>query len=914
MKRIFLCFILLTFTITVNAQVSANVTVNLDRAPAFTLIDQIEKSTGYQFYYEKSWLDSAKVTVHADNRPVEEVVAAAFKGTAIQFFVDGKRIILTDNVPILTGLDPTFFKMDKEAAADANYTFKREYVPEHVEAKQVNKVIEIGIKQSVTSGNVSLVGYVKEKKTGEGITGALVYVDKGNKGTITNAAGFYSLFLPAGQYSMTVQYTGMNVEKRTVILHSDGKLDILMEEDVISLKEVVIESEKDANVSNIQMGKSSIDMRSIKNVPKILGENDLLRVALTLPGVKSVGEGSSGLNVRGGNADQNLMQLNEATIYNTSHFLGFFSVFNADVIKASELYKSGIPAQYGGRLSSIFDVQMKDGNQNKFSGTGGIGPVTARLTLEVPIQSEKTSLIIGGRSTYSDWLLKQIPESSLKNSSASFYDLVARITHKINDNNSIAATYYYSKDQFKLGSDSVFSYSNMLASLQWRHSFNSNFHSNLNLTHSEYKYNIDYRTIRQNAFDLGFGIKESNFKWDLTYYKGVHKIDFGVQSKLYDLDPGFINPAFSDSFVRSDQVQKERGLENAIYVADNIDLTPKLSVYLGLRYSMFMALGPRTVYNYTPGVPKESTSVTDSLTYGSGKVIKQFGGPEYRISLRYSLPGQASLKASYNRTRQYIHMLSNTVSVSPTTTWKLSDPNVAPQLADQISIGYYKDMLGGLLEFSAETYYKWMNNVVDYKIGSELILNKHIERDILQGEGKAYGIELLLRKKKGKLNGWVSYTFSRTFLKMMSPNLTERVNNGAYYPANYDKPHDVSIVANYKFTRRYSLSANFVYNTGRPITYPIGQYDFGGGYKINYSDRNQFRIPDYIRLDLGINIEGNHKVKNFTHSFWSFSIYNILGRRNPYSIYFKSENGVVNGYKLSIFGAPIPTITYNFRF
>ncbi len=892
------------------------ISVKLENASVVELFSKIEQSTSYRFFYVRSWIDTIRINVQGENLPVSTVLKAAFQNTSIQFFVDGNRIIVTDNVPILTGIDPTFFQRSNDnSTSDANYTFKREYVPAaQVETKVENKVIEIGIKQSVTRGNATLVGYIKEKKSGEAITGALVYIEKINKGTTSNAAGFYSLSIPPGQYTINIQYTGMNQEKRNVILYSDGKLDVAMEEDVISLKEVVIESERDANIASLQMGKSSIDMKSIKNVPKILGENDLLRVALTLPGVKSVGEGAAGLNVRGGNADQNLMLLNEATIYNTSHFLGFFSVFNADALKASELYKSGIPAQYGGRLSSIFDVQMKDGNQNKFSGQGGIGPVTARLTLEVPLQKEKTSLIIGGRSTYSDWLLKQIPESSLKNSSASFYDVVARLTHKFNENNSLAASYYYSKDQFKLGNDSIFSYSNSLASLQWRHSFNSNLHSTLSLTHSEYQYNIDYTKIAQNAFDLGFGIKESNVKWDMNYYKGAHKFDFGLQSKLYDLTPGFIDPSSPQSLVKSDHVEKERGLENAIYVADNIELTPKLSVYLGLRYSMFAALGPRTIYHYDPNSPKDNASVIDSTYYGNNAVIKTFQGPEYRLSARYSLPGQASLKASYNRTRQYIHMLSNTVSVSPTTTWKLSDPNVAPQMADQISVGYYKDILGSSIETSVEVYYKWMHNVVDYKIGSELILNKHIERDILQGQGKAYGVEFLVRKTKGKLNGWMSYTYSRTFLQMMSQYAAERINNGEYYPANYDKPHDVSIVANYKFTRRYSLSANFAYSTGRPITYPVGQYEFGGGYKINYSDRNEFRIPDYIRLDLGVNIEGNHKIKNFTHSFWSFSIYNVLGRKNPYSIYFKSENGVINGYKLSIFGAPIPTITYNFRF
>jgi CarboxypepD_reg-like domain/TonB-dependent Receptor Plug Domain len=892
------------------------ISVNLEKVPMAQFIKDIERKTSYKFYYLNSWIDSLIVNVNTENKSIREIITIALNGTKLQSYIDDNRIILTDNTPILVGIDPTFFSTSPtDSSSEANYSFRREYVPTvRTEAKVENKIIEIGLKQSTTKGSPTLVGYIKEKKTNEAISGAQIYIDKTTRGTTSNPAGFYSLSLPQGKYSLIVQYTGMNQEKREIILYSDGKLDISMEEDVISLKEVLVESERDANIANNQMGKSTIDMKSIKNVPKVLGENDILRVALTLPGVKSVGEGASGLNVRGGNADQNLMQLNEAPIYNSSHFLGFFSVFNADVIKTSELYKSGIPAQYGGRLSSIFDIQMKDGNQNKFSGTGGIGPVTARLTLEVPLKNEKTSIIFGGRSTYSDWILKQIPSSTLKNSSASFYDLVGRLTHKFNENNSIAISYYYSKDNFKLGNDSLFSYSNSLASLQWRSSFNRNLHSLLSVTHSEYAYNIDYEKVPQNAFNLGFGIKESNVKWDFNLYRGSHKIDFGLQSKLYDLNPGFINANGGGSLVKSDQVQLERGLESALYVGDNIEITPKLSVYLGLRFSSFTALGARNIYSYEAGRPKDNSTITDSTAYGNNQSVMTYQGPEYRFSARYSLPSQSSIKISYNRTRQYIHMLSNTVSVSPTTTWKLSDPNLLPQLGDQISLGYYKDFSNSSIEASAEVYYKWLDNVVDYKIGSELILNKHIEQDVLQGKGKAYGIEFLVRKKRGKLNGWLSYSYSRTFLQMDGQFDTEKINNGNYYPASYDKPHDVSIVMNYKFTRRYSFSSNFAYNTGRPITYPVSQYQFGGGYKINYSDRNEFRIPDYFRLDIGINIEGNHKIKNFTHSFWSISIYNVLGIKNPYSIYFKSENGVINGYKLSIFGAPIPTITYNFKF
>ncbi len=909
MKKLHLLFFLLGCQLLVQAQEKGKI-------PLTQFIKAIEDSTAYRFYYVADWIDSVAINLSGNKKNVRDMLEIELANTRIRFYIDDYKVILTDNAPIFQRLDPAFFSDAIDSSkSDTNYSFRREEIPiDQVEKKIGDRTIEIGLKQLSSRRPPTLVGYVRERKTGEGISGAQVYIENASKGTATNSSGFYSITIPSGAYTLFVQYTGMNREKRRIVLYSDGKLDVAMEEDVISLKEVIVESERDANISNNQMGKSVLDMKSIKNIPKILGENDIFQVALTLPGVKSVGEGAAGLNVRGGNADQNLIQMNEATVYNTSHFLGFFSVFNSDVIKTTELYKSGIPAQYGGRLSSILDIQLKDGNQNKISGNGGISPVTARLTLEIPLIKEKTSLILGGRTTYSDWVLNQIPLSTLRNSRASFYDILGRLTHKFNERNSISLSYYHSNDQFKLGNDSLFSYSNNLVSLQWRTSFNRDLQSILSLTHSEYDYKIDYQKIPQNSFNLGFYIKESNFKWDFNLYRGVHKIDFGLHSKLYGLNPGYINGTGPESLVKSDRVESESGLESALYMSDNIEITPKLSLNLGLRFSSFTALGQRTILSYNTTLPREGASVIDSTYYGKNEAVLNYSGPEYRLSSRYTLPWQSSIKLSYNRTRQYIHMLSNTVSVAPLTTWKLSDPNIKPQVGDQVSLGFYKDIQTKNIEMSAEAYYKWFNNVVDYKIGSELILNKHIEQDVLQGNGKAYGIELFLRKKSGRLNGWISYSYSRTFLRMNSEFDFEKVNNGAYYPANYDKPNDVTVVMNYKFTRRYSISSNFNYSTGRPITFPVGQYFFGGGYKISYSDRNQFRIPDYKRVDVGFNIEGDHRIKKPFSGFWSISIYNILGFNNPYSIFFKSEDGVINAYQLSIFAAPIPTITYNFKF
>lgn len=881
------------------------------------VIKDVEVKTDYKFYFIEKWLDSVYVKRPESLEPVTEVLKEILKNTGIYFYQIENKIILTKNVKINAVIEDEFFNRDSSYSDTTKQTpFLKEYIPEIHEASTSRKsLIEIGTKQEgIPKSNSSVVGYIKERKSGEGISGATIFVAKLNKGSTSDPFGFYSISLPPGLHTLSVQYAGMKPIKQNILIHSDGKLDLFLEEDMISLKEVIIEAEKDLNTSGVLMGVNKFDIKSMKNVPKILGENDILKVALTIPGIKTIGEGSAGLNVRGGNADQNLILLNEATIYNTSHFLGFFSIFNADVIKTSEVYKSGIPAQYGGRVSSVFDIQLKDGNKKKFSGEGGIGPVTTRLALEIPLIKNKTSMMLGGRTTYSDWILKRIPANTLKRSRASFYDLIFRVSHEINEKNSLYLSLYHSKDKYKLTFDSLFSYHNAIGSLQWRHSFNKSLNSVVSLTHSEYEYEINYRRIPQDAFNLGFKINESNFKSDFNYRMDRHHFNFGFQSKYYSLNPGFREKASSESLANPKQIEEEQGIENAIYLSDNFEITDALLISAGIRYSTFTALGPRTIYRYREGAIRDPSTVIDTANVAGNQLINTFHGPEFRLSARYNLPLELSVKASYNRTRQYIHMLSNTVSVSPTNTWKLSDPNILPQIGDQLSIGYYKNFRSGTVETSIEAYYKSMQNIIDYKIGAQLFLNDNLERAVLQGEGKAYGVEFLIRKKSGKLNGWIGYTYSRTFLKLASEFPQERVNGGEFFPANYDKPHDLNVVSNYKISRRYSFSINFTYNTGRPITYPIGQYRLGGGYKIQYSDRNEYRIPDYIRLDVGVNIEGSHKIKKLAHSFWTISVYNVLGRKNPYSLYFVSENGVIKGYKLSVFGAPIPTITYNFKF
>lgn len=878
---------------------------------------RIEALTPYRFYYNPSYADSMLVGARVENQFLPTVLQRVFEGTSYGYAIDKEhRVYITVSRVIRTELPIGFFRRGGfESGTDSTMnTYLSENQKKTVQPE--TKVYEIGKRTTpIRAGRATLAGYVRNSASGEPIVGASVYLDNPRVGTATDQFGYYSITLPRGRHELKLRSIGMKDGRRRIVLYDDGKFDLEMADDVIALKEVVIEAEKDKNVSGLQMGQERVDIRSIKQVPTALGEADLLRVIQTLPGVKTVGESSTGLNVRGGSTDQNLILYNDATIYNSSHLFGFFSAFNPDMIKSAELYKSFIPSRFGGRLSSVLDVQTRDGNKKQFIGSGGIGLLTGRLTLEGPIFKDKTSFIIGLRSTYSDWLLKQLQNGAYSKSQGQFYDLNLHITHDFNDKNTLYLTGYLSKDRFKLASDTAYTYQNQTATLKWKHVFNNKLYSVFTGSYSGYKYDVLSEKNPVNAYQLAFAINQVQAKADFNYYPtNQHALDFGISTTRYQISPGTFGPRGPKSLILPDVVPTEQGRESAVYIGDRFDVNANLSISGGLRYSLYTYLGPHNQFQYAPGLPKSVDTITDTLSYGANQGISTYHGPEYRLALRYSLSTTASFKASFNRTRQYIQMLSNTTVISPTDIWKLSDPSIKPQLGDQYSLGFYKNARANTIEMSAEVYYKTMQNMLDYRSGATLLLNQHIETDVVNAEGVAYGVELMIKKATGKLNGWLSYTYARTLLRTQGLSSLETINKGNYYPSSYDKPHDFTMVGNYKFSRRFSFSLNFTYSTGRPITVPVSKFTLDNAPRLLYSDRNQYRIPDYIRADIAMNIEGNHKVKKLAHSSWTVSVYNLLGRHNAYSVYFKSENGRINGYQLSIFGEPLPSITYNFRF
>ncbi|MFD2162713.1 carboxypeptidase-like regulatory domain-containing protein [Paradesertivirga mongoliensis] len=896
---------------------SATININLQNASIDELAKQIELQSDYRLYYDRPLFDSIRITASVSNSTPEAILKQAFSGTEFNYSIYGNSIFLTKGEQIMvvlpsqySGETPNNVSAPKVQVADLAAPEQR------VISTLENKIYTIGVNTNSQKTNATIAGYVKHSTSGEPLSGVAVFITKPRITAVTDAYGFYSLTLPKGRHELNLRAVSFKDTRRYILLLGDGKLDIGLQDQLLSLKEVVITADKTANIRRTQMGIEKLDIATIKQVPTVFGEADVLRVVLTLPGVKSVGESSTGFNVRGGSTDQNLILFNDATVFNPAHFFGFFSAFNPEVIKDVQLYKSSIPAKYGGRLASVLELNTREGNKKEYSGTAGIGLITSRLNFEGPIIKDKTSFIVGGRTTYSNWIMDLLPEKAgYRGAKASFYDLNLNVSHQQNERNSFYFTAYLSSDQSNLATDTTFRYSNQNLSLRWKHTFNNKLYSVVSGGVDKYEYNNYSNYLEEVDYSMKFSIQQNNLKATFNYYPTPKlNMEFGGSSILYKSKPGALLPYNERSLVVPDVLANEQAIESAIFVEPRYDLSDAITLNAGLRYSMYNNMGPGKVNFYAPGLPVTDANMVSTESYPKGKFIKTYHGPEFRLGARIALSPTFSVKAGYNTQRQYVHMLSNTTSMSPTDVWKLSDMNIKPQRGDQVSLGLYKNFKSNTIETSVEGYYKNIKDFLDYKSGAVLILNHKLEQDVLPTQGKAYGIEFLVKKLTGKLNGWLGYTYSRTLLKTEDITGTNSINGGKYYASNYDKPHDFTLIGNYRFSHRVSFSLNTTYSTGRPITLPVGRYFYKGGQRLLYSERNQYRIPDYFRSDISLNVLGNHKVRQLTHNSWTFGVYNLTGRKNAFASFFASENKVINGYKLSIFGTAIPFVNYNIRF
>ncbi|MCO6175951.1 TonB-dependent receptor [Flavobacterium sp. NRK F10] len=773
---------------------------------------------------------------------------------------------------------------------------------------------------SYSQEKFTISGTVKDSLSGETLIGVTIAITELKTGTTTNEYGFYSLTLPEGEYTLWVSYIGFGDFTQKINLNKNKKININLKESLQNLQEIIVtENPNKVNIQKPEMSTHKITAATIKKMPVVLGETDVLKSILTLPGVTNAGEGQSGFNVRGGAADQNLILLDEATLYNSSHLFGFFSVFNTDAIKDIKLYKGGIPARFGGRVASVLEIYQKDGNNSDFHMNGGIGLISSRLLAEGPIVKDKGSFLVAGRSSYAHLFLKMTGN----NNSAYFYDLNTKLSYQLNDNNSLFISGYFGRDVFSLNDQFKNTYGNSVFNLRWNHLFSEKLFSNLSVIYSDYYYGLTLDFI---GFNWDSDIKNYNLKYDFKHYLSDKiKLFYGANAIYYDFNPGKIEPTGTDSGINPDQLAKKYAFEPSIYADIEQKISKKLTVNYGLRYSKFYRLGDEEINLYANNeavIFNEAYQIYEKATpvgtqkYGKNDIISQFGYLEPRFSLAYTLNENSSVKASYNRMTQYLHLISNTQSPTPLDVWAPSDDYLKPQILDQVALGYFRNIKNGDYTLEAETFYKKVKNRLDYIDGADLIANDDIEQVVLKGEARAYGLELLARKNNGNLTGWVSYTLSRSEQRTPGRTANETgINNGEWYKTGWDKLHNLSVTAMYQLNSKWSFSSIFTLQSGQPVTYPNGQYQYQGITVPTYGLRNEDRLPAYHRLDVSATLVPSKNKNRNWYGEWVFGIYNLYSRKNAASISFRQnqDSGQNEAVRLSIFGI-VPSVTYNFKF
>jgi len=855
-------------------------------------ISQLEANNSVQFFYRPEWTDSVFINDSFRDLLLTEALSRVVRDTKISFNTYQNYYI------VLLSTEAT---VNSRSSADLD-----------------NRRLIIGDSLLADGSTTATVtGYIRDGSTGQGVAGATVFSQASGQGTSTNVNGYYTFSLPVGDHDWEVKSVGYETETRKLRVVSDGSFSVDLFEETARLEEITItEQAADNNVSGAQMSANRMDIQRVQKMPAFLGEVDIINAIEMLPGVSVAGEGAAGFNVRGGDVGQNLILLDGIPIYNPSHLFGFFSAFNADVLRDATLYKGGIPARYGGRIASVLDITTKEGNLRKLQVSGGIGVVASRLTAEIPIVKEKSSLIIGGRASYSDWILNRVQDITLRQSEASFYDANLKWTYRLNEAHKIGIIGYLSNDKFNLANDAVYQYQNAGGAFHWDYLISPKWLSALRITQSRYSYQITDLQDSISASEIDSWFDQTGGQWNLNFFPNEeHEISGGLEVSRYQFSPGDLQPTGDFSLIAPRQLQEEQAWELSGYISDVYQINPFLTLTAGLRYNYYRYVGPREVFDYAEDRPRSPGSITGTTTYAESETIATYHGWEPRAALRIGLNARSSIKLSYNRLRQNTHLISNTASITPTDIWKLSDQYLPPQIGDQYAIGFFRNIFNNAIEASVEVYYKDILNLVEYRDGATLLMNEQLEADLLSGTGRAYGAELLISKNIGRLTGWLAYTYARTLRRVDSNFAEERVNRGEWYPSYFDKPHDFTVIGNYQFTRRVRLGVNFTFSSGRPVTLPESTYRIGRFDIADYSDRNEYRIPPYHRLDISFSVDGNLKKNKKWDSSWTFAIYNLYGRNNPYSIFFQNDQaGRLNAYRLAILGRPFPSITYNFKF
>ncbi|MDR3651592.1 MAG: TonB-dependent receptor [Paludibacter sp.] len=899
--HIFPTLLFLTFlciSIYVNAQQNEALTRDTTALISFDILaPKIEKANHVKLYFKSEWFENKRFRETISDLSLEDCLAIVQR-------VSGLSCI---------EINPT------------NYVFVPVEIRNFSNKTNSKGVLIIGDESDFGKySKATILGKIINAKNGNPLYGARISIDKLNVSTSTDVDGNYKFTIPVGEYDLRLNYPGFEEDNRNIKVGGNGIVDFELSERTIKLKEVVITDKAvDLNLIRTQMSTIKFNAKIIKELPSFMGEKDIIKSVTLLPGIQSTGDFGTGFFVRGGSSDQNLILVEDVPLFNSSHVFGLMSSINPDGVSSVSLLKAGIPAKYGERASSVMDIRLTN-NADKLTVKGGIGLLDSRLDVETPLFDKRATLLVGARSSYSNWLLHAMPDVNLKNSSASFYDINTLFTMRFDPKNTLALFGYFSNDQFSFNKSTAYQYDNILASARYSHTFNDKFYSTFLLGYSRYTSSIsESDTLQPNqAYKINSSTSYNNAKLNFTWLPNEkHSVDFGLNSILYNLQPGKMMPLGSLSDVKIQSTEQEKALEMAAYISDNINFSSKISAEAGLRLSEYADLGPGSVFIFKPNVARTSDNIVDTLNYNTNKVINWYSSLEPRLSLRYSIDKLSSVKFSYNRISQFINLISNTAVMAPTDVYKLSSPNVKPLICNQVALGYFRNFNDNAIEASAEIYYKKLDNIVEYRDGATILLNNALETDLLNASGYNYGVELYLKKNTGRLTGWASYTYSRSMRRTSSPYVQDQINGNRYYPSPFDIPHNFVLNASYHLTRRWRLSSTFYYNTGKPITLPELKYNFDGKQYVYYSDRNKYRLPDYNRLDIAITFDETLRLKQKWRGSWTLSIINLYGEKNPYSVFYKSTSSLesnfnqsFNLYNLFIVERPIPTLTYNFSF
>ncbi len=861
-------------------------------------LQELEKINQVKFYFLEDWISDVTFKESFEGITLREALTTLFLGSDLNFIEAGPTAIVLVKDPTLALQRTDIINVAKR------------------EQKKINKLTIGTFVKSSAPKTVTLSGTIKEGKTKDPMVGVSVVATDLKIGTTTNAEGKFELKIKTGSHVISISYINFEETVIDLDIYDNGAVSWELEEKPTVLEEVIVMDRSAREITTSGIGQTQLSIKEIKRAPALLGEIDLIKQIQLLPGVTTAGEAASGFNVRGGSVDQNLILYDGMPVFNSSHVFGFFSSFNSEAIRDVTFYRGGIPAEFGGRISSVLDIRSKEGSYEKWEGSAGIGLISSNAMISGPIKRNKTSIAVSLRTTYSDWLVNTVKSNyvDLNNSTVTFYDGTAKLTHLFSPKTKLTLSGYISHDQFRLNGDSTYRWDTKLSSLRLDHEFSKILSSAFMVGYGTYSYDV-YDENPLTGFNLKYKISYPSAKADFHLKLFRHKIGFGAQSIYYDFNPGTLSPSTAESDKKFLQMEIQKSLETAFHVSDQLELVKDLHLDAGARFTIFKALGPSNVFLYQPGLPRETLNLIDTLTFSKGESSKTYLNIEPRLGLRYEINQDASVKLGYNRIFQYLHLLTNTTAITPVDIWQPSGYYFKPQMVDQFSLGYFRNFKDKKYEAFVEAYYKEMKNVLDFKDGAQLILNPAIETDLLQGDARAYGAEMQVAKTSGRFSGSFGYTYSRSFRTIWGVFPEETINDGKEYASNYDQPHVVNLNWKYSISRRYFFTGGFTYRTGRPITLPLSAFSVDNFTVSAFSDRNQFRIPDYHRLDLGFVAEGNHKRKKIWDGTWTLSVYNVYARKNPYSIFFKEVRpGILRPYRLAIIGTALPSISYSIKF